>query len=58
MPIIPKQGEKLYIDGGHLVNGKKSAIHMDYAIQLGLLPPGGDTNQVLAKISNEDYDAD
>lgn len=50
--------EKWYLDRRVLVTGRKSHINMHNFIRLAMLPEGGLTNQVLAKISNEDYDVD
>lgn len=47
---------KYFLDKRVLVNGKKSQIHLDNFIQLGLLPPGGLQGQVLTKLTDEDYD--
>lgn len=53
-----KKGEKFIVDRGIEVNNQKSAIKMDYSVELGLLPPEGLANQVLAKVTDEDYVAD
>lgn len=50
------RNQKIYLDRRVTTTGKKSHIHLDNSVRLGLLPPGGLSGQVLTKLTDEDYD--
>ena len=47
---------KIFLDKRATTNGRKSHIHLDNSVRLGLLPPGGEQGQVLTKLTDADYD--
>lgn len=44
-----------FIDRRVFVSGKESILNTHNFVEVGLLPPGGETNFVLAKCNNKDY---
>lgn len=50
--------EKIYLDRRFTVNGKKSHIHLDNFVELGVFPAGGLPCQIIIKNSNNYWDYD